>query len=266
VPLSELVSQYDNVILDLDGTVWVGETATLRAPEAITALRAAGKQLAFVTNDGGHSPEEYVQKLWSIGCTAAVEEIVSVGSAIQYVLAEMDPATVYVIGGPPVFRHVTDAGHRIVNGTTQAQSAEIVVAVAHPKFDYGELLIATRALIAGARLIGGGRDRNYPAAGGIAPGTGAVIAALEYATGVTARAVGKPDPQVFEVALDRLQAGRTLVVGDHLHSDLGGATAAGLDCALVLTGVTTLAQTETARHPAPVAVSQDLATLVLADR
>jgi HAD superfamily hydrolase (TIGR01450 family) len=264
VLLSKLVSQYDNVILDLDGTVWVGDTATPRAPEAITALRAAGKHLAFVTNDGGHSPEEYVQKLWSIGCTAAVEEIVSVGSAIQYVLAGMDPSPVYVIGGPPVFRHVSDAGHRIANGTPQAENAEIVVAVAHPRFDYGELLVATRALIGGARLIGGGRDRNYPTEGGIAPGTGAVIAALEYATGVTARAVGKPDPQVFEVALDRLEPGRTLVIGDHLNSDLGGATAAGLDAALVLTGVTTLAQAEAARHPAPVAVGQDLATLVLA--
>ena len=264
--LSRLVSQYDNVILDLDGTVWVGEAATPRAPEAITALRAAGKQLAFVTNDAGHSAEEYVQKLWSIGCTAAVEEIVSVGAAIQYVLAEMDPgAAVYVIGGPPVFRHVTDAGHRIVNGTPMAETAEIVVAVAHPNFDYGELLVATRALLGGAQLIAGGRDRNYPTAGGLAPGTGAVIAALEYATGVTAHAVGKPDPQVFEVALDRLEAGRTLVIGDHLHSDLGGATAAGLDAAIVLTGVTTRAQAEATRHPAPVAVGEDLATLVLGD-
>ena len=76
--------------------------ATARAPEAIAAIREAGKRLAFVTNDGSRSPEEYVQKLWSIGCTAAVEEIVSVGSALQYVLAERPSgASVYVIGAPP---------------------------------------------------------------------------------------------------------------------------------------------------------------------
>jgi len=265
VALSPLLAGYDNVILDLDGTVWVGGVATPRAPEAIAAIRAAGKGLAFVTNDGGHSPEEYVQKLWSIGCTAAVEEIVSVGSAIQYVLAEMAPgAYVYVIGGPPIFRHVTDAGQRIANGTPAAESAQIVVAVAHPGFDYQELLIGTRALLAGAQLISGGKDRNYPTAGGLAPGTGAVTAALEYAAGVTALAVGKPNPQVFDVALERLAPGRTLVIGDHLTSDVGGAAAAGLDGALVLTGVATLASLESDDSGVePVAVGADLATLVL---
>lgn len=264
VTLSALLDGYEHVILDLDGTVWVGGVATPRAPEAVAAIRASGRRLAFVTNDGGHSPEEYVRKLWSIGCTAAVEEVVSVGSAIQYVLAEREPgAQVYVIGGEAVFRHVSDAGHHIANGTSHAEDAEVVVAVAHPDFDYSELLTATRALLAGAELISGGRDHTYPVAGGIAPGTGAVTAALEYASGVTARAVGKPDPQVFEVALERLGPGRTLVIGDHLTSDLGGAAAVGLDAAIVLSGITSRSQAEAASDPAPVAIGPDLATLVL---
>jgi HAD superfamily hydrolase (TIGR01450 family) len=264
--LSPLLSAYEQVILDLDGTVWVGGAATPRAPEAIAAMRESGMRLAFVTNDGGRSPEEYVRKLWSIGCTAAVEEIVSVGSAIQYVLAERAPgAGVFVIGSAALFRHVADAGHRIVNNTPQAEAADVVVAVAHRDFDYTELLTATRALLAGAELISGGRDRNYPTAGGLAPGTGAITVALEYASGVTARAVGKPDPQVFEVALDRLGDGRTLVIGDHLVADLGGAAAVGLDAAIVLTGISSHAEAEAALDPAPVAIAQDLATLVLSD-
>jgi HAD superfamily hydrolase (TIGR01450 family) len=267
VRLSPLLSAYDQVILDLDGTVWVGGAATPRAPEAVAAIRASGRRLVFLTNDGGHSPEEYVQKLWSIGCTAAIEEVVSVGSAIQFVLAERAPgASVFVIGGPPIFRHVADAGHRIVNNTPGAETAEVVVVVGHREFDYTELLIATRAVLAGAELISGGRDRNYPTAGGIAPGTGAITAAVEYATGATARVVGKPDPQVFEVAVDRLGSGRTLVIGDHLVSDLGGAAAAGLDAAIVLTGITSRDQAEAAADPAPVAIGEDLATLVLSSQ
>lgn len=266
MPLSPLIAAYDHVILDLDGTVWLGGSATARAPEAIAAIREAGKRLAFVTNDGSRSPEEYVQKLWSIGCTAAVEEIVSVGSVLQYVLAERPSgASVYVIGGAAIFRHVADAGHRIVNNTDLADSAELVVAVAHPDFNYEELLIATRALHGGAELICGGRDPSYPTADGIAPGTGAVAAALEYASGVSARAVGKPDPQVFEVVLDRLGTGRALVIGDHLVADLGGAAAVGIDAAIVLTGVTSRADAEAAIDPAPVAIGRDLAALVLSE-
>jgi ribonucleotide monophosphatase NagD (HAD superfamily) len=91
-----------------------------------------------------------------------------------------------------------------------------------------------------------------------------VTAALEYATGVTAMAVGKPSPEVFEVALERLPSGRTLAIGDHLISDIGGAAAVGLDAALVLSGVTTLEQAQADPEHKPVAVGADLATLVLA--
>jgi glycerol 3-phosphatase-2 len=266
VALSPLLASYDHVILDLDGTVWVGGVATPRAPEAISAIRAAGKRLMFVTNDGSLSPEEYVRKLWSIGCTAAVEEVVSVGSAIQAVLAARVPGgRVYVIGAPALFRHVSDAGHHVVNGTADAEQADVVVVVAHRDFGYTELLTATRAILGGAELISGGKDRNYPTAGGLAPGTGAVTAALEYATGTSARSVGKPDPEVFRVALARLGAGRTLVIGDHLESDLGGASAAGLDAAVVLSGTTSRDEAQAASDPSPVAIGENLAALVLSE-
>ena len=93
-------------------------------------------------------------------------------------------------------------------------------------------------------------------ADGYWPATGAVLAALEYATERTARSVGKPDVLLFETALDRLGPGRALMVGDRLDADLGGAAAAGIDGAIVLTGVTTArpgrggART---RRPSPIA-------------
>jgi ribonucleotide monophosphatase NagD (HAD superfamily) len=90
-----------------------------------------------------------------------------------------------------------------------------------------------------------------------------VVAALEYATGRSARNVGKPDPQVFEVALERLGGGETLMIGDHLVSDLGGAHSVGLPAAIVLTGVTDREGAEAATDPRPVAIAEDLATLVL---
>ena len=87
-------------------------------PRGVSELRAAGKQIAFVTNDARRSPEEYVRKLWSLGVQASLEEVVTAGGAIQYVLAERGAGNgTYVIGSPAVFRHVAEAGHRIVNGT-----------------------------------------------------------------------------------------------------------------------------------------------------
>ena len=262
--LSPLLARYENVVLDLDGCVWVGGTCTRAAPEAVAALRTAGKRLAFVTNDAGRSPEDYVRKLWSLGLQASLEEVVTVGGAIQHALAGHPARGVYVIGPEALFRHVSEAGHRILNGTDREREAEIVVVAAHEDFSYRELRPATQAVLAGAEILAAGRDRTYPAGDGTWPGTGAVLAALEYATHRTGRVLGKPDPEIFRTALDRFGDGRTLVVGDRLDSDLAGAAAAGLDGAIVLTGVTSAEEARAAADPAPVAVARDLHELVVA--
>jgi HAD superfamily hydrolase (TIGR01450 family) len=263
VPLSPLLQAYDQVILDLDGCVWVGGLATARTPEALAALRDAGKPIVFLTNDGRRSPEEIVRKLWSIGCRAALEEVVTVGTALQSILAHGPPGGAFVIGSKAIFRHVSDAGYRILNRSPQAHEADVVVIVAHDDFDYEELRMAVRAGLAGARLLGGCRDAIFPDTGGPSPGTGALIAALEYATGRTVDAVGKPEPQIYTTALERLGEGRTLAIGDRLDSDLMGAAGAGIDGAIVLSGVTSRDQAERAADPAPVAIAPDLGTLVL---
>jgi len=142
--------------------------------------------------------------------------------------------------------------------------AIFVVVAGHDELGFDELRIATQAVIGGAEMIAAGRDRIYPDGDGIRPGTGAIVAALEYATERTARAVGKPEPQIFYTALDRLGPGQTLVVGDGLDSDLAGASAAGLDAAIVLTGVSTRQEAERATDPAPVTIAEDLNALTLA--
>jgi HAD superfamily hydrolase (TIGR01450 family) len=265
MPLSPLLQRYDHVLLDLDGCVWVGEECTRGAPDAIAALRAAGKSVSFLTNDARRPPEEYVRKLWSLGIQASLEEIVTVGAAIQHVLAVVEPhTTAYVIGSAAIIRHVTDAGWHVVNGTSRAAEADVVVIAGHDDLHFSELREAIQAVLAGAEMIAAGRDRTFPAADGMWPGTGAIVAALEYATDRVARVIGKPDAQMFHTALDRLGPGRALVVGDRLDSDLAGAAAAGLDGAIVLTGVCDRAQADAATEPAPVAVADDLHRLLVA--
>lgn len=265
MPLSPLLQGYDHVLLDLDGCVWVGDEPVPGSPEALTELRAGGKTVAFLTNDARHSPEDYVRKLWSLGLRASLEEVVTVGAAIQYELAGRLPgATAYVIGSAAIFRHVAESGHRIVNGTDRATSADVVVVAGHDDFRFDELRDATQAVLAGAEMIAAGRDRTFPTADGEWPATGAIVAALEFATERTARIVGKPDSLIFRTALDRLGPGRALMVGDRLDSDLLGAARAGIDAAIVLSGVTSREQAEAAQEPDPVAIAADLYSLVVA--
>ncbi len=266
MPLSPLLDKYDHVLLDLDGCVWVGDQPTPGAPDAIAELRTAGKSVSFLTNDSRRSPEEYVRKLWNFGIKASLAEVVTVGSAIQHMLAEPGarPET-FVIGAPSIFRHVGDAGARIVNRTPRANHAQVVVVAGHDELDFGELRTATQAVLRGAQMIATDRDPTFPEEDGLSPGTGAIVAALEYATGHEAQIAGKPRPQMFHTALDRLGPGRALVVGDRIGSDLAGAAGANLDGALVLTGVTTREQADAAGDPKPVAIADTLHALVTAE-
>jgi glycerol 3-phosphatase-2 len=262
VALSPALAAYDHVLLDLDGCVWLGDTPTPRAVEAVLALRAAGKGVAFVTNDGRHGEEEVVRKLWRLGFRAARGEVVTVGSAVQFLCAASTWRSAVVIGAPALHRHVLDAGLRILNGTDVAPVADVVIAAAHDGFDYGELRQGTQALLRGAALVAAGRDPTFPMPDGAWPGTGPVVAALEDASGVRARNVGKPATDLFRTALDRLGPGRALVVGDRLDADVEGARATGLDGAVVLTGATT-AEQAAAADPPPAYVAPTLADLLL---
>jgi glycerol 3-phosphatase-2 len=169
-----------------------------------------------------------------------------------------------VIGSPAIFRHVTDAGLRALNGTGMEGEADVVVVAGHEEFNYDELRVAVQAVMRGADLLAADRDRTFPMPDGPWPGSGAIVAAIEYATERRAHVVGKPDPQLFATALDRLGPGRSLVIGDRLDADLEGAAAAGLDAAIVLTGVTGRAEAEAASDPMPVAIAEDLHRLVMA--
>jgi HAD superfamily hydrolase (TIGR01450 family) len=263
VALSPLVSRYDQIILDLDGCVWVGPDPLPGASEAIAALRDAGKRVAFVTNDPRHAGEEFVRKLWGIGVQASLADVVTVGAAVQHLLAEKRRGgTAFVIGTDAFRRHVSDAGVRVVNHTDLASRAELVIVAGTDDVIYDDLRNAVLALRRGAEFLATGRDPTYPMPDGLWPGTGAILAAVEVGADRQAAIVGKPEPQLFFTALDRLGDGRTLVIGDRLDADIAAAAKARLDSALVLTGGTSRAEADAAKDPKPIAIADSLATLV----
>jgi glycerol 3-phosphatase-2 len=244
--------EHDHVLLDLDGCVWVGDEAIDGAPEAVTALRDAGKHLAFLTNDPREAPEFFVRKLWRLGFKASVEEIVTVGAALQHTLAEERPegGSAFVVGTSALIQHVSDAGMRVVNNTDLAARAELVVVGGHDHLGFAEVKAATQAVLRGAELIGLNRDATFPMPDGPWPGTGAILAAIETAAERPAdRVIGKPEEAMFRTALARLGPGRAVMIGDRIDSDYDGAVRAGLDAVVVLTGATTREQATAAGVP-----------------
>ena len=261
--LSPLVARYDQLIVDLDGCVWVGDQAVDGSVEAVEQLRSAGKRVAFATNNSRRTGEDYVRKLWGLGIQASLADVVTVGGAMQHLLADTRHGmTAFVIGTEAMLAHVADAGLKVMNNTDLATRVDVVVVSGTEDVSYTDIRTASLALRRGADFLATSRDPTYPMPDGLWPGTGALLAAVETASGRKAAIVGKPEPQLFHTAIERLGEGRTLVVGDRLDSDVEAAKRAHLDAALVLTGETTADEAAAARDPKPVAVADSLLALV----
>jgi HAD superfamily hydrolase (TIGR01450 family) len=254
---------HDGLIVDLDGVVWLGGDAIDGAAEAIADLRETGTRIVYLTNDPQSSRDDHAARLRSIGVSATAADVLTSAAATARFLAgreHLAGCELLAIGSRALREEFVRAGFRLVD-LEDARRALAVVVGGHVDFDYGELRAATDAVLAGAELYATGRDAVLPTRDGPWPATGAILAAVETATGVAATVVGKPEPFVFEIAREALAGCRHVaVVGDDLESDIGGAKRAGLDAILVLTGNTTQRDLDDAPFQ-PDAVLLDLAAV-----
>ena len=273
-----LADEFDGLLVDLDGVVWVGGDPVPGAPEALTALLDAGKEIVFVTNNPDKPGAAYAERLRGMGVAVADDRVVTAGIVTARLAAgAVGEGGAFVIGSAALKALVTDAGAALLEGE-RGREASVVVVAGHRGFDYDELLNATLALQAGAALFATSRDPTLPMPGGAWPGTGAVLAAVETASGARAKIGGKPERHLFEAALQTLRCsltpyrevkeqrsglgdGRVAMVGDRIASDVEGGRRAGLGTILVLTGASSREDAECA-DPRPDHVVDDLAGLL----
>jgi glycerol-1-phosphatase len=253
-----LADEFDGLLIDLDGVVWIGREPVPGSARTLAELLAAGKAIVFVTNNPGRPPAVYAERLRALGVAVEGERIVTAG----IVAARLAAATagtaggVFAIGAPALKEMVAASGATLLEGEA-GREARVVVVSGHRGFDYEELLTAKRALDRGAALFATSRDPTLPMPDGEWPGTGSILAAVETASGRVAEIAGKPERHLFEMALAALHplrgslstdtAGteprkpearkpRVAMVGDRLSSDIEGGRRAGLATILVRSG------------------------------
>ena len=233
------------VILDLDGTVYLGEHALPGAVDTIAALRAHGLPVVFVTNKPLEPAAVYAAKLTRLGIPTEPDDVITSSRVLgNYFVRQAPRARVFVIGEPPLREEMRRFGLLLTEDPAQI---EYVIAALDRTFDYRKWNIAFRALkFHGAHLVATNGDRTCPEPEGEIPDCAGIIAALETSTDRQVELIsGKPSPQMIRAAAARLKVppDQCLVVGDRLETDIVMGRAAGAWTALVLTGVSTRAQT-----------------------
>ncbi|MEU4332607.1 HAD-IIA family hydrolase [Nonomuraea dietziae] len=256
-----LIDGYDTLLLDLDGVVYLGRQAVPHAAESLE--RAAGRvRLAYVTNNASRSPAAIAEHLTHLGVPATAEDVVTSAQAAARLIAERVPpgAPVLVVGGTGLRMAVRAQGLRPV--TVAADEPVAVVQGIAPDLSYGLLSEGALAVRRGAWFVAANGDATMPTARGELPGNGAMVRVIAAATGVEPVYAGKPAPPLHRESMIRTGSERPLVVGDRLDTDIEGATNAGVDSLLVLTGVATPRDLLTAA-PAhrPTYVAEDLSAL-----
>jgi HAD superfamily hydrolase (TIGR01450 family) len=233
---------YEAYILDLDGTVYLGDGLLPGAARLVRHLRGQGRPVRFVSNNPTRDPRQYAEKLTRLGLpTTAGEVVTTVAAMTRWILSHHPGATVFPIGEAPLVRALAGAGIRM---SEDPAAIDLAIASYDRGFDYRKLQIAFDAIWfhRRARLVATNPDRFCPLPGGRGePDAAAVIAAIEACTGTRCEAnVGKPNPAMLEAALAGLEVAPAdcALAGDRVATDIRMALDARMDAALVLTGDT----------------------------
>jgi 4-nitrophenyl phosphatase len=248
------------MILDMDGVLWRGNQPLGDLPKLFNTLDERGYRVILATNNATQSVADYLTKISRFGVKLEPWQIVNSSQAVGHYLKQRYPSggSVYIIGESGLIDTLAGFGFTVGNEDVLA-----VVAGMDRNLTYEKLREATLLIRNGALFIGTNPDRTFPVPEGLVPGAGAILAALEVATDISPIIIGKPAPDLYRVALERLDvpAEHTLVVGDRLETDIAGAQTLGCQTALVLSGVTT-EQAARAWRPIPNWIVPDLTALV----
>jgi 4-nitrophenyl phosphatase len=270
-------------IFDMDGVLYRGDTVMPHARETLQRLRAARWQVFFATNNSSASREDYVRRLERMRLGGDVEHVITSAYATARYLDRLEPRPrdVYVVGADglrneiravgigvrerastPGLRPPADAAldgggdvgamRRHLVAAELSRPADTVVVGLDLHLTYAALAEAQRTILAGARFIASNKDRAYPVEGRLLPGAGSIVAALEVATGRSALCIGKPEPFLFEEAVQRAGANGSpvVVIGDAPEYDIVAAHRIGATGVLILTGLTEEGAVAAATGPA----------------
>jgi len=237
--MSTLAETYDALLLDLDGTVYLGGEPIDHVAPALARSKQQGARSVFVTNNASRPPAEVAQSLSGMGVTADAADVLTSPQAAAVMLSDRHPAgtRVLVIGAPWLAESISLAG--MVPVRLAADEPAAVVQGHSPDTGWRELAEACIALRAGADWVACNVDTTLPTDRGLLPGNGSMVAALVTATGCKPRVAGKPERPLLDAAIRLVSSERPLVVGDRLDTDIACAVVAGLPSLLVFTGVST---------------------------
>src|SRR3954447_19432654 len=229
-------------LIDMDGVLMHEENAIPGADAFLGRLTELGLPFMVLTNNSIYTRRDLAARLRAGGLDVPEESIWTSALATARFLEDQRPGgSAFVIGEAGLTTALHQAGYTMTD-----RQPDYVVLGETRTYSFERITRAIRLIEAGARFIATNPDSIGPSPDGPLPATGSVAALISRATGVDPYFVGKPNPLMMRSALNALDAHSetAAMIGDRMDTDVVSGLEAGLEAILVLTGVTTRAESE----------------------
>lgn len=223
------------LLLDLEGVLFIGDAAIDGAVEALSALQARGLPCRYITNTTTKPRRTIAERLAAMGFPIDPAHLFTPAAAANALLRRSGAMRVHM-AAPPGLAEDFAAFELVDRGATDVDA--VVMGDLYRGFDWDRLDDLFRMLRSGARLVALHKNRYCRRGEDLALDLGPFVAALEFASGKPASVMGKPSAEFFQSVLEDIgvPAQASVMVGDDIEADIGGALAAGLSAVQVMTG------------------------------
>lgn len=252
------------LVLDLDGTVYLGEKPIDRAVNFVKKMNSK-LEFFFVTNNTSRNPQVYINRLKSMGIECSADHLLTPTRSVAEFLQKENLNKVYCSGS----RDFLDSFQQLLPQVEIAsengnfERAEAVVLAYDTELDYRKISEIHRLLMnPKVRFFATHPDLLCPAEEGFVPDVGSFLALFKAsANRRPERIFGKPDPKILAPVLQKYAPEELLAAGDRIYTDFELAKRAQIDFALVLSGESSRADVAKIKGKLPKAVLQDLGDL-----
>ena len=226
----------------MDGVLWKGDSPIGDLTSTFKRIHERRLKFVFATNNSTKTSQQYVDRLARFGVEVEPWQVITSSQATAHVVAQKFPkgTKIFVVGEDGAQMALKEKGFEIVP-VENAPEAQVVVMGMDRGINFEKAAEATLLVRNGIPFYATNADKTFPIPRGEIPGAGAWLSVITSATGIEPIVVGKPYPFLMELALEKLGVNKdeALVVGDRLETDIAAGQGAGIECALVLSGVST---------------------------
>ena len=227
-------------IVDLDGVLWLAGHPIGDVADAVLVLRDRGVRVVFATNNSSPTTGQLVDRLAKVEIEVSPRDLIT---SARVAASLLEPGQrVHLLAEAGVLEALTDRGVEVVD----SGPCDAAVVGWSRDFDFAALAAISAAARDSGRLIATNGDPTHPTPEGLVPGSGALLAAVATASGITPQVAGKPYPPTVDYVARHILGGAdpvsAVMVGDQPGSDGVLAERLGIPFVLVDSGVTPAGQ------------------------